>query len=175
VKRLFRSSCLGLLALLIFGLVAILSVLAVVFQQSQAVTTRMDATTEVHATPTYRTQQPARATSGISDGDVTIQIEVSTSTVTPLSMTLAAPTNTALSPSMPVSPSIPSGDDIDSPRHSGTSSYPLTVTAEVMLGLTHVAGYQAGVAATRTAIAAESVSIYATLTAAGPTPSGRTP
>lgn len=172
MKRLFRSSCLGLLALLIFGLVAILSVLAVVFQQSQAVSTRMDATTEAHAIPI---QKPTRAPSGASDGDITIQIEALTPTLTPIALTVAAPTNTALSTSTSVSPSIPGGGDIDSPRHSGTSSYPLTVTAEVMLGLTHVAGYQAGVAATRTAIAAESVSIYATLTAAGPPPSGRAP
>jgi hypothetical protein len=50
----------------------------------------------------------------------------------------------------------------------------LTETAEVMLAQTDVAHYQAGVAATRTAIAAESQRIYATLTAAAPAQFGGT-
>jgi hypothetical protein len=55
------------------------------------------------------------------------------------------------------------------PRHSGTSSYPMTVTAQVRMSRTNVANRRAIIHATYTAIAIGSVSVYATLTARAPT------
>ncbi len=170
MTRLFRNSCEGFLAILIFGLVAILSVLAVTFQQSQAVHSNRAATLQAKATPTRRlvlppASPPAVPSQDALDGDVTIQIQ----TTTPIPTQTVAPTTNYLGTPTLVSTNGVEGTGTEVPRYSGTSSYPLTVTAEVELGLTHVANYQAGVAATRTAIAAESASIYATLTAAAPT------
>jgi len=173
MSRLFRSSCLRLLTILIFGSVAILSVLAVVFQQSQAVRSNIAATIQVRVTPTLRTL-PATLlvapSQDVSAGEVTIQIQ----TTTPMPTTIVAPTNLPDTPTQ-IGTNGPDSVSSDVPRYSGTSSYPLTVTAEVVLGLTHVANYQARVAATRTAIAAESASIYATLTALAPTPTVSVP
>ncbi len=52
----------------------------------------------------------------------------------------------------------------------GTMSYPMTVTAQYVGDQTRVAGYLGGVGATETEIANENVSIFASLTAAAPTP-----
>src|SRR4051794_10636777 len=124
MKRLFRSSCLGLLAILIFGIVTILSVLAVVFQQSQAVTSNVVATTEARATPTRRAQLPTLALSGgLLDGDVTIQVDARTPGVVPNTATLIAPTNAGLStPTLSFNTLLPSATGTDVPRYSGTSS-----------------------------------------------------
>ena len=176
--RFFRTSCLGLLAVLIFGIVAVLSVLAVMFQQSQAVNANGAATVQSRITPMHL---PIPATLPLptlsTGGDVTIQIMTNTPISVPDTVPLitVVPTDT-LSGTLPsVSSAVPGQAATDVPRYSGTSSYPLTVTAEVMLGLTHVAGYQAGVAATRTAIAAESEGIFATLTAAAQLPTVSAP
>lgn len=170
MSRIFRTSCLGLLAVLIFGVVAILSVLAVVFQQSQAVRSNAIATTRANVTP-YR--PPTLLMTPLSSGDdLTIQIQTITPIASSFPTDTVVPTNTISESSTSASPNSPEMMPTDMPRYLGTSSYPLTVTAEVMMGLTHVASYEAGVSATRTAVAAESADIYATLTAAAPSPTG---
>lgn len=173
--RLFRRSCLGVLAILMFGIVAVLSVLAVMFQQSQAVNGNVAATVQSRATSTQRPTLPMvplpTVSIGEEDGEVTIQIQTTTPIPSSIPMSTLAPTYSLAAQTPTISGTVAT----DLPRYSGTSSYPLTVTAEVLLGLTHVAGYQAEVAATRTAIAAESDAIYATLTAAAPIPTMSAP
>jgi hypothetical protein len=148
----------------------------IIFQQSQATNTNAEvtATAQVQSTLILQPTQPFTAMPivpvvTLGSEDVTIQYDVPT--VTPVYTSVPPNVTTATATSTPTS--TPSPLDLtaspDVPRHSGTSSYPMTITAEVMLAQTNVASYQAGVAATRTAIAAESASIYATLTASAPT------
>jgi len=165
------GSCLLLLAVCGLSSTAALFLLSIFFQQSQAATLNVTATLSAHRTPTVVPHTPSAISLptllpplSATDADVTIQVETRApdaplATSVPLNNlvtsipSLFAPTATAL---------------VDAPPAFGTSSYPLTVTAEVLLGLTHVARYQSNVGATRTAIAAESVEIYATLTANAP-------
>ncbi len=166
----FGGSCLMLLVVCGLSSAAALFLLSIFFQQSQAATLNVTATIAAHSTSTVMPRIPsatllptALPLVNSTDADVTIQIETRApdaplATSTPLSAstfmpTASSPTATAL---------------VDAPPAFGTSSYPLTVTAEVLFGLTNVARYQSNVAATRTAIVAESVGIYATLTANAP-------
>ena len=177
MKRILRGSCLGLLLLAFFGCLLALLVTAVIFQQSQAVSLNAVASNTAQMTATHHvlpsTTKPTLLTSpipieytGPSQDDVTIQVETVETTV-PLNADGAITivpdvlVNNATSTTIPELLITPT----EVPRYSGTSSYPLTVTAEVMLAQTHVAHYQSGVAATRTAIAADSVGIFETLTA----------
>jgi len=180
MKRFFGGSCVGLLLVLLISGATALFTFSVFFNQSQAVTSNTTATTAARATPT---QQIAAASitprlnallSASDDGAVQITTD-DAPTAQPISIPNAAITTPEpLITSFPNATAVPFADSItatstDAPRHSGTSTYPLTVTAEVMLAQTSVARYQGGVAATRTAIAAESESIFATLTARAPT------
>ena len=178
MKRLLRSSCLGLLLLVFFGVVVALLVFAVVFQQSQAISSNSAATITAQSTATRHPVLPTpmavtatallpiEYTTAPSNGDVTIQVEATATDIpTNNGNALLAPSNT---PAL-LSTSTPVVTASDVPRYSGTSSYPLTVTAEVMLAQTHVANYQLGIGATRTAIATESIGIFETLTASAPT------
>ena len=92
----------------------------------------------------------------VPDAEISVPM-VSPSALPALVTTMSTPTPSAVLQSM---------TPLAVPPEFGTSSYPLTVTAEVMLGQTSVARYLSDVDATRTAVAAESVGIYATLTAA---------
>ena len=179
MKRLLRSSCLGLLLFVFFGVVVALLVFAVVFQQSQAISFNKAATITAQSTATGHSALPApRAATTIvpppseypavpPDSDVTIQVEaIATDTSTNNGNARIAPSNTPVL--LSTTTSMVTATDVA--RYSGTSSYPLTVTAEVMLGQTHVANYLLGIGATRTAIAAESIGIFETLTAGAPTP-----
>jgi hypothetical protein len=179
MKRLLRRSCLGLLLLVFFGVVVALLVFAVVFQQSQAISSNSAATITAKSTATRHPvlSTPIAVTATIplpieyitapSNGDVTIQVETTATDIpTNNGNALIAPSNTP--GLLSTAASMVTATDV--PRYSGTSSYPLTVTAEVMLAQTHVANYQSGVGATRTAIAAESIGIFETLTAGAPTP-----
>lgn len=170
MRRLFRNTCFGLLLSLAFCMVAILTVFAVLFQQTQAVTSNTAATVEALATPF-----PTLPLSMLppSEGEVIIQIETSAPILDATSV--VAPPTEPISTSSPIAATTAMTLTPDLPRHSGTSSYPVTLTVEAMLALTHVAGYQAGVAATRTAIAAESARIFATLTANAPLPTVSAP
>lgn len=178
MKRLFGGSCIGLLVILTMGGAAALFVFSIFFNQTQAVTSNATATIVARATttpapklPTF-TPRPVTSTNPPQSGDgVTVQIDTDiTSTVQPVGedalTSTVAPSATFFPTSMPTS--VNDGTPTYEPRHSGTSTYPLTVTAEVMLAQTNVASYQAEVAATRTAITSESETILATLTAQAP-------
>ena len=164
----FSGSCLALLV--IGGLCVLIGLffISVLLQQSQATTLNNTATSAAHFTPTVRRFPPTTSvpnldsTSVPTDAEVTIHIETSVPVISPSAAPLLV---TAMSTptSLPV---LQSMTPLAVPPEFGTSSYPLTVTAEVMLGQTSVAHYLSDVDATRTAIAAESVSIYASLTAA---------
>ena len=175
MKRLFSRSCLGLLAIGMLGCLVMVFVFTMIFQQSQAGLSNVTTTQMARATQVYVLPRPfpLATTSSLLPSDppgdvVTIQVQqdnptaaLSVLSIPPLgSAEQISPTITAVLP--------PVSTPTDVPRNSGTSTYPLTVTAEVMFALTDVARYQSGVAATRTAIAAESQSIYATLTAGAP-------
>lgn len=179
MKTLFRRSCLGLLLIVLLGGLAAVSVFAIVFQQSQAVSSSARLVTP--STPTNRpTSSPMPfqiPNPGVglpmNDPNAGVTIQVNSATTTPVpsaGVTLAMPTDVLPNTVTPMQSAdvTLSVTATDVPRYSGTSSYPMTVTAEVMLAQTHVAVYEAGVGATRTAIAAESALIYATLTAAVP-------
>jgi len=164
------GSCLLLLAVCGLSSAAALFLLSIFFQQSQAATLNVTATLSAHRTPTAAPHAPPavplptllpplRAT----DSDVTIQVETRAPDAL---LATSAPLNIVTSIPSPFAPTATAL--VDAPPAFGTSSYPLTVTAEVLLGLTNVARYQSNVVATRTAIAAESIDIYATLTANAP-------
>ncbi len=164
MKR-FRS-CFGILALGGLGLIAALFAFSIFFQQSQAVASNGTATIVARFTATPRPpptsvpppQQPAPQTDNITSHDTSIIIT-------------DAPAPTAAPPdAQSTSFATPSGTPPGTPRYSGTSSYPLTVTAQVRMAQTNVAKKQANIAGTYTAIAIESEFIYATLTARAPTP-----
>jgi|GEM_PF-2881733 len=169
------GSCLALLV--IAGLCVLIGLffISILVQQLQATTLNNTATSAAHFTPTVRrfpstTLVPnLDSTSVPTDSEVTIHIETSmpdTEISVPVISPSAAPLLvTAMSTPTPL-PVLQSMTPLALPPKFGTSSYPLTVTAEVMLGQTSVAHYLSNVDASRTAVAAESVSIYATLTAA---------
>ena len=169
------GSCLALLV--IAGLCVLIGLffISILVQQLQATTLNNTATSAAHFTPTVRrfpstTLVPnLDSTSVPTDSEVTIHIETSmpdTEISVPVISPSAAPLLvTAMSTPTPL-PVLQSMTPLALPPKFGTSSYPLTVTAEVMLGQTSVAHYLSDVDATRTAIAADSVGIYASLTAA---------
>jgi len=168
------GSCLALLLIAGLSILLGLFLLSIWVQQSQATTLNVTATVAAHFTPTARrfpSITPVTildSTSVPTDAEVTIHIETSVpdteSSVPVISPSAAPPLVTAMSTPTPL-PVLQSMTPAAVPPEFGTSSYPLTVTAEVMLGQTGVARYLSDVDATRTAVAAESVSIYATLTA----------
>jgi len=179
MKRLFGGSCVGLLLVLLVGGATALFAFSIFFNQSQAVTSNATAATAARAKATQQiapsdTPTP-NALPRVVD-DVAVQIttdDAPTTQPTPIP-NAATTTPKPVMTLFPTATAVPSADSMtetatDVPRHSGTSTYPLTVTAEVMLAQTSVARYQGGVAATRTAIAAESVGVFATLTARAPT------
>ena len=179
MKRLFSRSCLGLLALTMIGCIVTLLVFTVIFQQSQAGLSNATATQAAYVTATHSmraTPYPSGTIvfplpSNQPEDMVTIQVQPDSPTATALTV----PTFPMLDSGVQISPTVavilPAvSTPTDAPRNSGTSTYPLTLTAEVMFAQTNVAHYQSGIAATRTAIAAESQSIYATLTAGAPVP-----
>ena len=189
MKSLPRRSCSGLLLLALFGCLLAFIVFAAIFQQSQATastavpsgTAPMTATRPVLPAATTPLLLPSPTTvddTASSLADVTIQVETMT-TAAPLTddgaLTLmpSTPGNNALSTAAPGGNL--SNTSTEVPRYSGTSSYPLTVTAEMLLAQTHVAHYQSDVSATRTTIAAESVGIFETLTASAPMPTVERP
>ncbi len=166
----FGGSCLMLLAVCGLSSAAALFLLSIFFQQSQAATLNVTATVSAHITPTVAAHAPSAVPLPTivlplisTDSDVTIQIETR---IPDAPLATPAPLNTVMP--MPSAFAPTATALVDAPPAFGTSSYPLTVTAEVLFGLTNVARYQSNVAATRTAIAAESVWIYATLTANAP-------
>lgn len=169
------GSCLALLVIAGLSVLIGLFLISILFQQSQATTLNNTATSAAHFTPTVRrfpsiTPVPISSASAVpTDSEVTIHIETSMpdteSSVTVGSPSAAPPLVTAMSTPTPL-PVLQSMTPLAVPPEFGTSSYPLTVTAEVMLGQTSVAHYLSDVDATRTAIAADSVGIYASLTAA---------
>lgn len=171
MKRfIFGGSCLLLLAVCGLSSAATLFLLSIFFQQSQAATLNVTATISAHRTSTVAPHAPSATPLPTSlpplsstDADVTIQVETRVPNA-PLST--SAPLNSVTPIPSPFAPT--ATVLLDAPPAFGTSSYPLTVTAEVLLGQTNVARYQSNVAATRIAIAAESVGIYATLTANAP-------
>jgi len=171
MKRLFSRSCLGLLALTMTGCIVTMLVFTVIFQQSQAVLSNATATHSVRPTPYPLATTVSHMSSNQPADMVTIQVQPDSPTATAPTV----PTFPTLDSVVQISPTaaviLPAfSTPTDAPRNSGTSTYPLTLTAEVMFAQTNVAHYQSGVAATRTAIAAESQSIYATLTARAPVP-----
>ena len=176
MKPLFNRSCLGLLALIMLGCIVILLVFTVVFQQSQAVLSNATATQTARASQIYALPKPypsATAVSPMPSDQSADMVTIQVQSDSPTAMAPTMPTFPTLASVVQISPAAavilpPASTPIDAPRNSGTSTYPLTVTAEVMFAQTTVAHYQSGVAATRTAIAAESQSIYATLTAGVP-------
>ena len=168
------GSCLALLVISGLCILIGLFLISIFFQQSQATTLNNTATNAAHLTPTARsfpstTPVPVIDSTPVpTDSDVTIHIEtrvpeteISVPVISPLAV---PPLVTAMSTPTP-SAVLQSMTPLAVPPEFGTSSYPLTVTAEVMLGQTSVARYLSAVDATRTAVAAESVGIYATLTA----------
>jgi len=180
MKRLFGGSCAGLLLILLVSGATALFAFSIFFNQSQAVTSN---TTAATAAREMVTQQIAAASSTPSlnairpasdDGAVQIITDDAPTAVASMLPNAATTTPDPRTTLFPTATAVPFADSItatamDAPRNSGTSTYPLTVTAEVMLAQTSVARYQGGVAASRTAIAAESERIFATLTARAPT------
>ena len=173
MKRFFGRSCFGLLFLIVLAGTMLLFVFTVVFQQSQAALS--NATSQARATSTDAATSSMTTLAYPSGTAIPITLPVDSVTIqmdspTTLPLSGAPPLSTPNAPEQLLSAStgipLPSSTAPDAPRNSGTSTYPLTETAEVMLAQTDVAHYESGVAATRTAIAAESQSIYATLTAA---------
>ncbi|MHB8625972.1 MAG: hypothetical protein ACYDBJ_21235 [Aggregatilineales bacterium] len=178
MKRFVGRSCFGLLFLIALGGTMLLFVFTVFFQQSQATlsnATRMARPTSTNAVNPILTDSSYPSATAFSvtipADDVTIQVD--TGNTTTVSTTQPLPTLDVPGQVLPTSTGVPlpSSTLTDAPRNSGTSTYPLTETAEVMLAQTDVAHYESGVGATRTAIAAESAYIYGTLTAAAPTQS----
>jgi len=179
MKRLFGGSCVGLLVILTMGGAAALFVFSIFFNQTQAVTANATATIVARATatpapklPTF-TARPLASTNPPQSGDgVTVQIDTDATPTTQIQAgedmltSTVAPSATFFPTSTPTP--LTNGTPTYEPRHSGTSTYPLTVTAEVMLAQTNVAFYQNSVGATRTAIASESETIFGTLTAQAP-------
>lgn len=172
MKRvLFGGSCLALLFVCGLSAGIGLLLLSVFFQQSQATTLNSTATVAAHAASTHfvalsAVPIPTLIPASVStDTDVTIRIETSAPDVPNPSARPFDNVTLVLIPTTTPQPNLQTTLPQNAPPQLGTSSYPLTVTAEVMLGQTSVARYQSGVAATRTTVAAESVGIYATLTA----------
>ncbi len=175
MKRFFSRSCFGLLFLFILGSTVALFVFTIFFQQSQAITSNGTATQMARASATIvvnrsLTLAPVPSITPLTltfpADDVTVQIDpANTGIPGQLTDTQDLPAPATMNTMEATVTPLPYITSTDAPRNSGTSTYPLTVTAEVMLAQTHVAQYQSNVAATRTAIAAESEIIYATLTA----------
>lgn len=168
MKRLFGRSCFGLLVLTGLGCTVALFVFSIVFQQSQPSTSNVTMTQAMRASailPLAVSVTPGPLL--IPTDDISIQVESDVTNTPATTQSGQSPDVPAVASLVPATAStnVPlESTATDVPRNSGTSTYPLTVTAQVMLAQTNVARYQAGVAATRTAIAAESDAIYATLT-----------
>lgn len=178
MKRFVGSSCFGLLFLLLLGGIVAVFVFTIVFQQSQATSSNATAAARPSATDSVTPMFPAPVYPTAALIPITLPVDAVTiqvdSPMTPAASAMQ-PFVSSDTPALrlPAATGIPlpSITLTDVPRNSGTSTYPLTETAEVVLAQTDVAHYESGIAATRTAIAAESQAIYATLTAAAPTAS----
>ncbi len=171
-SRTFFNSCLGLLALLMLGGLTATFVVTIFFTQTQATNPDLPATVMTTAVPrSFPSHTPPTPISIPVSTAVVPEIQMIVDTVVPLSSPVAAndetvPTSetieTIVPPSSTVSSATPSVVMTATypVRNSGTSTYPLTVTAEVMLAQTNIAHYQNGVYATRTAVAIESAAIF---------------
>lgn len=185
-SRTFFNSCFGLLALLLLGGLTATFVVTVFFTQTQATNPDLPATVMTTAVPrNFPSRTPTPALSPVITA-VVPEIQMIVDTVVPVSSPVATgdgifpateAVETVVSPPPTVSRATPSVvlTATYPVRNSGTSTYPLTVTAEVMLAQTNIAHYQNGVYATRTAVAIESAAIFGTLTANAPTPERGTP
>ncbi len=175
-RTVITGSCLGFMALCVLGSMAALLLFSVVFNQSQATTQNVQATLSLRTTANVATRVTAPTstknspmpTSGstVSSSEMMVTIDSGTSTV------VSVPNDAedqASKSSTPVPSPMVNATGVPGLPPLGTSTYPLTVTAEVMLAQTHVAKYQDGVSATRTAVEAESQNVFATLTARAPT------
>lgn len=177
MNRFFKNSCVTTLILLMLGSLTALFTFAVFFQQSQAVAGNATATllarTNTPVLP-FAVRPTMRLTRTLPADEVTLLIQVEPTATPGILPSPLSPPDEPLANATSTSPVIPSA--VAAPRHAGTSSYPLTVEAEAYLAQTNVARYQVGIAATRTAIAGESVLIFATLTAEARTiPTGVSP
>ncbi len=166
LRRLGRS-CFGLSILFLLCSITLVFVGSVIFSQSQVghtLPTRTAISPSVVATRPISQPTPLPVVISPVSPDIAVTLEMPVAPPTVVSVTTDDPL--ILTPGAPTSNNAIVTDTTAAlPRNSGTASYPMTLTLEAALSGTRVAGYQAGVNATRTAIQVESEVIYPTLTA----------
>ncbi len=165
-KLLGGSSCLLMSGVCLAGSFLTLFIGSIIFNQSQAgmpTATRLFQSTII-PTRLAASPLPTRSIAGTVGApkiDITIERQSSATLDQPGALP-GNPTGTpTLSPMITTTPGL---------APLGTMSYPLTVTAESQIASTRLAAFRGSLAGTRTAVAAESETIFATLTAAAPVP-----